>query len=70
MPSNKKDRLPRPSLKADITPELDELVDKAVATLRLRGEKIDRSKFIRDAVERRLRELEPIIANAEAGANK
>ena len=56
---------PKAALRADCTPEMDKQIEDAVAILCLRGERTDKSKFIRDAVEKRLQELAPIIERAQ-----
>lgn len=62
----------RPSLKADCSQELNDALEEAVAALAFTGERVDRSKFIRDAVERRLAEpeLQALIARLRTAAKR
>ena len=59
-------------IRADIPPELDEKIEKAVALMKFRGDKElgDRSKLIRKAVEDYLATLEADIARMEAAAKE
>ena len=71
MPRQKKEKTTEPvHLRADITPELDEQIDLAVALMKLRGNKelSDRSKLIRRAVEQYLEGLRADIDRLRAEA--
>lgn len=59
-------------IRADITAELDDQIDKAVALMKFRGDKerSDRSKLIRKVLEEYVATLETDIARMEAVAKE
>lgn len=62
----------KPAIRADISSEMNEEIEKAVALMKLRGDKDrnNRSKLIRSFVEEGLKKLAPEIAEAEAAIRK
>lgn len=62
----------KPAIRADISEEMDDEIEKAVALMKLRGDKDrdNRSKLIRSFVEKGLKELAADVAEAEAAVRK
>lgn len=71
-PKTAEPKTEKAAIRADIPTEMDDEIERAVALMKLRGDKAldNRSKLIRYFVERGLAELAPEIEAAQAAVRK